>query len=134
MTKTTTTFTRADALTAVPALAAIDRLVAALVAGAPTDQPFCASCVWEDILKPLATPALGWGRGYAADPATTGSNWLSRADLIAVAGDEPSPATSDLERWLRTPDAWAAVTGSWLAGLHEVDPGLGHGYPRAVMS
>ena len=133
------TDTRADAyrraLAAEPGLKRLDHMVRLLAATAPKRKPFCCGCIWERILKPLASPLVGWTRGYpqeqASDPdadGTTGFEFVSMAEVLERMDERPAPST-DTEAWLRSTEAWDAVTDTWLELLDDADPGLGHGFP-----
>jgi hypothetical protein len=121
------------ALAAEPQLRTINRVVNTLVALAPTSssgRPFCHGCAWVFIVKPLAAPWIGWERGYPADQATDpdpdGPAWsVVRASGITI--PPKSEPTSDTEKWLRTSEAWDAVTDTWIGRLVAADPGNGHG-------
>lgn len=127
----------ARALDAEPQLAAIEALVNVLCATAPTDQPFCCGCIWETILKPLVTPLVGWDRGYppeqAEDPDPGKRSWqpIDLTTTFAALDNRPKPATAT-EAWLRSQDAYNAVTDRWLTQLDAADPGQGHGLPKPV--
>jgi hypothetical protein len=91
----------------------------------------CYGCVWESIVKPLVLPLVGWERGYppraARDPDPDRSlKVISGADLLADYEQRQKtrvPATTDTERWLRTPEAHDAVTDTLLERLERADPG-----------
>lgn len=151
MTATTTnTADMARALEAEPDLEALDRLVDALCALVRPDDRLCAGCTWEGIVKPLASALVGWERGAprtASTPADTlglrpVGDIAAEVDLAdqlraqIIHGDQilgvphaPEPA-NDTERWLRSHEAWDAVTNVWLARLEAADPGTGHGIGR----
>lgn len=101
---TTTTDLYARALDAEPHLRAAECLVDLLCTLVRPDDRMCAGCVWEQILKPLVVPLVGWGRreGYESEP------------------------------WLRTSEAFDVVTDRWLARLDEADPANGHGMGRGT--
>ena len=119
-------------LTAEPRLQAIDKVVRALAALAPTDQPMCADCVWTSVLKPLVRPWLGWSRGkppeQAADESDHSPPVVGLKTFLDEPDTRPEPA-SETERWLRGSQAWDAVTSRWMEVLERADPGLGHGVP-----
>lgn len=104
-----TTATTADqferALTAEPTLRAIDRLVDTLCALVRPTDILCYGCVWEQIVKPLTVPLVGWCR--------------------------PGRATTDTEKWMRTSEAFDVVTDKWIDRLEKADPGNGHGLGTA---
>lgn len=120
-----------------PGIRALDRAVTALCAAASaTEGPACSACTWERIVKPLVLPLIGWGRGLpslpARDPRVPGGPLqpVDLGELMAQMDEQQTrrtPATTDTERWLRTQEAWDAVTASWLARLYDADPALGHG-------
>lgn len=122
------------AVDAEPQLEAIEALVDLLCAIAPTDRPFCCGCIWETILKPLVSPLVGWERGYppgqAADPDPDKRSWqpIDLSAAIAALDSRPKPATAT-EAWLRTEDAYNAVTHRWLTQLDHAGTGRGHGHP-----
>ncbi len=80
------------ALTAERDLRAADRMVTALCAEIRAGR-LCDRCAWSGIVKPLVSPPIGHERGY------------------------PTAEARDTERWLRTPEAWDAVTSVWLERL-----------------
>lgn len=116
---------------------ALDHMVSALCAAArTTDGPACSACTWERLVKPLVMPLLGWQRGLpqlaALDPRQPGQplHVVGISELMArmdEQGARRTPATTDTERWLRSQEAWDAVTGAWLARLYDADPAAGHG-------
>lgn len=134
--KTLTAYERA--LAAEPRLAAIVTAVDALAELARPADVMCAGCVWDGIVKPLATPLIGWERGYppaaAKDPSPgDGSKLYTGTDLMAAyeeAQKRLAPATTDTEKWLRTSEAWDAFTGELIRRLHDADPANGHGICR----
>lgn len=110
---------------------ALDRAISLLVATAPTDgSPYCSGCLWEVVVRPLATPLVGWGRGRPQEQAPD-----SDEPVIVLLSDvdpddfRPTPAETVTEEWLRTSETWNAVTGWWMGQLDEADPGKGHGFP-----
>lgn len=116
------------------AIRALNQVVTALcVAAATGDGPACSSCIWERIVKPLATPLVGWERGYPASEAKDPTSGLAVVDLgpalkwLDERDAHRTPATTETERWLRSQEAWDAVTGEWISRLYEADPGAGHG-------
>lgn len=127
------------ALDAEPMLRAIDAMVDALVALAPSrrsGQPMCAGCIWDLIVKPLASPWVGWERGFHPDVAEDPRPDEDPLSLrIMSAADWTLPprtdATTDTERWLRTSEAFDLVTDEWLRRLDAADPANGHGFPKA---
>lgn len=114
---------------------ALDQVVTALcVAATIGDGPACSACVWERVVKPLAVPLVGWERGYppaaANDPGSSSWGPVDLGPVLARLDEREAhrtPATTETERWLRTQDAWDAVTGEWIDRLYEADPGAGHG-------
>lgn len=121
------------ALQAEPELTFIETMVETMCALAPSERsgkPFCAGCIWENILKPLATWWIGECRQYLPktrpDEYTTG--------LVSKASDTGMPRLrpggSEIEEWLRSAEAWDTVTDRWLAWLEDADPGNGCGLPR----
>ncbi len=134
----TTAYERA--LQAEPKLAAVVRVVDALcVLVRPTDR-LCHGCVWETIVKPLVSPLIGWGRGYPSKPASdpdpdnpSGLRIISGSEMLAAyeaAQVTRTPATTDTEKWLRTPEAYDAFTDMLLDRLERADPANGHGIGR----
>lgn len=127
----------ARACAADPAIRALDQAVSAMCSAArATYGPSCSACVWQRILKPLAVSLVGWDRGYplrsARDPRPPGVSlpFVNMSELMAGEDERKSrrtPPAGDTEQWLRTQEAWDAVTGSWLERLHEADPARGHG-------
>ncbi|MFI8976507.1 hypothetical protein ACIGO9_26725 [Nocardia asteroides] len=127
-----TTATRAElfafALAVEPQLQAVDRMVRAFVALAPADRTMCAGCVWTDLLKPATLPWIGWERGLPHRDATEPEplRFMTGSEFILDVS-EPTTPTTEVEKWLRTEQAWDAVTDTWLALLNAADPGNGHG-------
>lgn len=125
------------ALAAEPHLRAVDRMVRAFVALAPTRRsrtPMCAGCIWEQVLKPLAQPWVGWDRGDPADqaPETPRRTWRAISlDEFLDKPDRRPHAETTTETWLRSQEAWDAVTDKWLAMLHAADPANGDGIGRS---
>lgn len=107
------------ALAAEPGLKAAHRIVRILaVAG------YDGAETYDGILKPLAYPLVGWQRGthYHAHnpedmPQRTG--WISFADLPDPITTKAEPATEE-EKWLRSQEAFDAVTDVWLDYLDGV--------------
>lgn len=138
MTTTEATFTFQQTIEADSQLRAVDALVRVLAATAPapeSDAPMCSGCVWEHIVKPLTTPVLGWSRARphrdVRPPSADPFEVVDIAQVMSEAHDNPKPPpTNDLERWLRTSEAFDVVTDVWLALLHDADPANGHGLPR----
>lgn len=121
------------ALAAERRLRAAVAVVDALCALVRTTDRMCSGCVWETIVKPMILPLVGWERGYpprqAKDPGPRPAGLhLTRADL----GNLPRPVTAstETETWLRSMEAWDAVTGTLLDRLYQADPGNGHGVCR----
>lgn len=125
----------ARTLDAEPALRAVDRLVDALCALVRPTDALCHACVWDEIVKPLVTPLVGWERGVVPQApdehqgaADDGARFRCLADMPEPA-PVPEPET-ETERWLRSAEAFDAVTDVWLARLEAADPGNGHGIGR----
>jgi hypothetical protein len=110
--KLTTTETECEALfrralAADYRLQAVDRMVRALVALAPTRRsgiPMCVGCVWDLILKPAVVPILGWERGYppkdAKDPDPDKTTWesIDLTEWLGKIDSKPEPASAT-EEW-----------------------------------
>ncbi len=135
MTTTRTTKSAAfeRALAAEPALVHLDAMVTAFEKLAPSKRsgiPMCYACLWDAILKPLTAPLLGWERGYPLVQATDEPRpvYVNFAEMLTAA--PPAQATTATEEWLRSSQAWDAVTGVWLRRLEAVDPAKGHGIGR----
>ena len=115
------------ALKAEPKLPPIETLVETLCATAPSKRsgkPMCSACVWSGIVKPLVIRLVGHNRAWPLtlrekDDYQTGLVF-TRASDIKLHG-APS-AETEIEKWLRTSEAWDAVVRTWLARLvrHEV--------------
>jgi hypothetical protein len=126
------------ALQAEPKLRAVSQLVDVLrLLVRPTDE-MCHGCVWEALVKPLVRPWIGWGRGYLPKPAKDpdpdedfprfvkvdlGSDWQP---------DPRVPAETETEKWLRSSEAWNAVTEVLIDRLYEYDPANGCRVGRAT--
>lgn len=124
------------ALKAEPRLRAVVRIVNVLrLLVRPTDQ-MCHGCLWEIVIKPLVKPWIGWGRGYlprqAKNPDPDGG-WRLRVQTAAeVMREHPIPAETETEKWLRTSEAWNAVTQVLNDRLYKYDPANGCGVGRAT--
>ena len=101
------------ALAAEPDLRAVEKVVHALA-----DLNVMPGTVYDAIIKPLADPLIGRNRGthhHAHNPED-----LPSPSSIVRASDFPSPIASgskpatDEEKWLRTREAFDAVTDVWL--------------------
>ena len=106
------------ALDAEPVLRAMACAVDTICTLVRKGDALCAGCVCEAIIKPLVHPWVGWGRGYPAEQAKDVPRFCaSLAELVAeidVDDRDRSPATTETERWLRTSEAFDAVTDEWL--------------------
>lgn len=126
----------AKAMAADRQLRALDVMVRTLAALPRPGDTMCSGCVWSRILKPLALPLVGFERGTvptnAEDPKPGGGGLrvYTGDELMAAADVKRTRAETDTERWLRSQEAWEAVTGTWIAILHEADPANGHGIGR----
>lgn len=127
----------ARAIDAEPDLAAVDAVVDTLCARVRPEDRLCAGCAWENIVKPLASPLIGWERGVPRPDALDADANLAdqlRARMTTgdkfIFGNRPPEPTTDTERWLRSSEAWDAVTKVWLARLDAADPGNDHGTGR----
>lgn len=121
---------RADAaLAAEPRLQAIERLVDALCALVRPADTMCFGCVWESIIKPLTVPLVGWERGYPPEQAHDPGTKPLYADIASILDrpDDRPDSETETEAWLRTAEAWDAVTDRWLSRLEKADPGNGCG-------
>ena len=122
-------YTVEDALQADRHLRALDEMVRLLARGAPSDEPWCYACIWEQVLKPLALPLVGHGRGSPAEPAGSFHRYSisELLDTLATLDSEPGP--TGIELWLRGSQAYDLFLDRWVKVLREADPALGHGYP-----
>lgn len=130
------------ALNADHRLRALANLVTALCQFVRPADTMCGGCAWETLVKPLATPLIGWERGYkpkcAKDPDPSGG-WriYSGQELLdewAAVQRDQTPATTETEQWLRTEEAWDAFCGELIRRLNDADPANGcgiHRYRRA---
>lgn len=126
------------ATNAEPRLQAIVNIVTALTTLVRPTDTMCGGCVWDEIVKPLVLPLIGWERGYppkaAPDPGNfawvlvSGGDW---AREFAEAEKTRTPATTDTEKWLRTSEAWDGFCGELIRRLNDADPGNGHGIHQA---
>ena len=62
------------------------------------------------------------GAGTQANDQTDRSTDFCTYDDFMEDDYQPEPAT-ETERWLRTAEAWNAVTDVWVARLEQADPG-----------
>ncbi len=126
------------ALDAEPRLRRVVALADALCALVRRTDRMCYGCVWDGIVKPLASPLIGWGRGYSPkaasdpEPVVNGARQFRPVSLTELLKEEGArvPATTDTEKWLRTSEAWDAFTGVILPRLKRADPDHGHGIGR----
>lgn len=127
------------AFTAERELLAIDKLVHVLVTLAPTERSgkaMCVGCLWDSIIKPLTSSLLGYGRGHIPEQAQDlPEGMLPRLETISFGDFKERRAThlradTETEKWLRTSEAWDAVTDYWLKQLEAADPGNGHGFGK----
>ncbi|MFD6973554.1 hypothetical protein [Streptomyces sp. NPDC059949] len=134
----TTTARQTDldrATRAEPRLQAVINIVTALTALVRPTDTMCGGCVWDEIIKPLALPLIGWERGYqpaeAEDPDPDRMWRLINASDWAAGWQDAekarTPATTDTEKWLRTSEAWDSVCGELIRRLNDADPANGHG-------
>ncbi|WP_435601265.1 hypothetical protein [Streptomyces sp. C10-9-1] len=130
------------ATTADHRLHALANLVTALCHLVRPADTMCGSCTWETLVKPLATPLIGWQRGYRPDCAKDPDphhTWrlVTGTDLMTAwkkAERDRTPAATDTEQWLRTEEAWDAYCGELIRRLNAADPANGcgiHRYRRA---
>jgi hypothetical protein len=94
--------------------------------------------VWEEIVKPLTTPLVGWGRGRhdkaREGEAERGFFFENLGDVMREIDEEDEllkkyPIGPN-EQWLRTSQAYNAFTNVILSRLQHADPGNGHGIAR----
>ncbi|WP_068154407.1 hypothetical protein [Rhodococcus phenolicus] len=132
-TNDTTTDLYERALAAEPRLRALDLAVRTMAALVRPGDMMCPGCVWEQVIKPLARPLIGNERGTvpanAKDPA---DSWdpVNLADLLGTldeARERRVPADTETERWLRTDEAYDAVTDTWLHLIEQAGQADGHG-------
>jgi hypothetical protein len=97
------------AVEAEPLLGRLELLVQMLRLIAPADQPFCADCICDWILRRLVASLVGSGR-RVPDP-------------------EMSAAGPDAEEFLCSDATYEAALKVFYVLLHKADPGLGHGFP-----
>jgi len=107
----------ASALAAEPQLQAIESLVGVLVANAPKGRPYpyAPIYIWG-IIKPLVNPWVGGGRGYLPRQA-------ERKVFDPTTDLERLEATTEIERWMRSDEAYVVVTNHWVSLLHQLDTG-----------
>lgn len=87
-----------------PRLRAIVAMVASQTIYIRKRDEFCYACYWENVLKPLMLRLIGWER-----------------------------PTLPENPWLRSSEAWDAVSHKLLADLWDADPGNGCGFARNVV-
>jgi hypothetical protein len=120
------------ALAAEPRLVAIERLVDLLADLVRPSDRLCSGCAWERIVKPMARPWVGYERGVIPEQAPDvrpPARVMTLTELLAAEASR-TDATTDTERWLRTSEAWDAVTRPWIDRLHDADPANGCGMGR----
>ncbi|MHA7264101.1 hypothetical protein ACX80W_12960 [Arthrobacter sp. TMN-37] len=120
------------ALEAEPALRVLEQVV-----GSICNDGLASNEAWLNLVTPLITPYLGMSRGHGVKNAdnvsradrTTGEELM---DLLADLEDLSSqskakekmhkyrlPATNSTEEWLRTSEAWDAVTQVWIRRMQD---------------
>lgn len=120
------------ALEAEPALVAIEAVVDLICdKGLPSQTP------WPSIVKTLTIPYIGTMRGIGAEGATNPKrpdlNPEERMEhLLGSMTDMTEdaerlekyrlPAMTATEEWMRTSEAWDAVTRVWVRKMQEADP------------
>lgn len=125
------------ALDAEPALVAVEAVVELICAqGLPSQK------AWSSIVKTLATPFLGTLRGIGVEGASNPmhpdlSEEEHMARVVGSAVDLSEhvdhlekyrlPAETATEEWMRTSEAWDAVTRVWIYRMQEADPDMPHG-------
>lgn len=89
-------------------LRALAQLVEIIGGTHPEDRGgyLCRRCVWHSTILPLLVPLVGLERGI--NPQAAGRQ-KTLDEALASLQDRP-PARHDLEAWLRTQDAYNAVT------------------------
>ena len=96
---------------------------------------FCYACYWDGVLKRLLFPLVGHGRQFMPDQAADPDpNAAPSYEIVRLADFELPKvlaAETDTERWMRTSEAWNAVSDYLLAIVYVADPGNGHGFERA---
>ena|SRR5215217_6829315 len=88
-------------------------------------------------LSPWSCSLVGWERGDLPDQAQDpqpGGSWqpvdLGPYLTALREGTAKTEPKTETERWLRSGEAWQAVSGHLLARLEQADPGNGHGIGR----
>ena len=116
------------AVTAEPDLRAVEKVIRAIATLNVTP-----GTAYDSLIRPLTSPLVGWERGthhHAIDPAddpridsATGVRRVTmiRATDIPVHVRTSSEPATDEEKWLRTPEAYDAVTDVWLDYLSAVE-------------
>lgn len=120
------------ALEAEPALRLIEQVVNSIC-----NDVLPSNEAWVNLVAPLATPYLGVSRGYGvknADNVSRADRTLGEEleDLTADLEDLSSqskakesgdkyrlPAMNSTEEWLRSGDAWDAVTHVWIQRMQD---------------
>jgi hypothetical protein len=119
------------ALETEPALMAIETVVDLICEkGLPSQR------VWSSVIKPLTLPFIGTMRGIGIDSAKNPTRPdLTQDQLVDhVLGSIENlsekfkrlekyrlPATTATEEWMRTSEAWDAVTRVWFQKIDEAD-------------
>lgn len=86
-----------------PRLRPVVELVTALCVLVHPEDVMCYACVWDDIVKPITSPLLGWER---------------------------VPANTATDAWLSSSEAYDLFSCAMLGLLEDADPGNGHGIGR----
>lgn len=120
------------ALEADPTLQVIEQVVSWIC-----EKGLPCSKSWSNLVKPLITPHLGVMRGYGVENASNPSrpdltSEEMQAHLLAYLGNQENmattaermkkyrlPATNGTEEWLRTSEAWDAVTQVWIRKMQD---------------
>lgn len=120
------------ALEAEPALVAVEAVVDLIC-----DRGLPSQKAWSSVVKPLALPFIGTMRGIGADgarnPKRPDLNPKERMEhLLGSMTDLTEhaerlekyrlPATTATEEWMRSSEAWDAVTKVWIRKMQEADP------------
>ncbi|MEV8112325.1 hypothetical protein [Pseudarthrobacter oxydans] len=119
------------ALEAEPALAAVEAVVDLIC-----DKGLPSQKAWSSIVKPLALPFIGNMRGIGADSATNPrrpdlnptermehliGSMTDLGEHVAKLEKYRLPATTATEEWMRTSEAWDAVTTVWIQKMKKAD-------------
>ncbi|QGU05123.1 hypothetical protein [Corynebacterium comes] len=92
----------------------------------------CYGCAWSEVIKPLAESLVGFSRNipvqakeYSDDIFDFASHVVTGEEIMRREFPEAVEAENGTEEWLRTMEAYDAVTAVWLKFLEDADAAEG---------